>query len=524
LVDDGFNAELSARVHGRFEVSGSSRLAVDVLDPKRRQGVSMHEHVHAELSDNSTYGLFQRRLLLASHFASGDLRARARDVFDATFAAAQQTHEGFASLREYAWVAANEGSAAAATYVEGLPNVYRDGMERCMALVGDPSDEAYDGSDAQGFHITLTGAGLFIMNSPLLSAYPEPDSVFDPALPWIGIDGPDERLRALEPHSETIRRCVREWRLVAELWTPANGIDALIRVWDEMAKSLREVIPAWQVVMRAEAIAEAEMVKPAWLRVLGQTPLPASHGGGTRDVTEERALEREHERMNSGPHEGEQIPWSDLPLDTFVTMHEAGDPSGVARLIMFGTVPADLPSEFLPDCELAASSLPMWVGSAGAGSPLVRFLPAFTVTARMTNLLARSEEVTCGLALWYTHHGLMRQIRRKHLPLAGTRIEKCGSPRQLLGAAKETSQDGSTVTYDWFTFEDSEIAYEYVLAVTSSTTFSFTLSDHVTMEAFKTAARAQGLERSKVDTLLVGQREIHTRTVARIARWGLVGN
>src|SRR5262249_3971985 len=157
-----FRAELNAVVHGRYQVTGESRIAVDGLSARRRQGVSLHEHVHAELSDNSTYGFFQRWLLFVLDVGDREFRARARQVLDVSMLATQKPQEGLAALRELAWVVANEGTTEAEPYLAGLPGSYRDGLEDACRLVGDPRAEPYDGTTPGGYHITLVALGLLI--------------------------------------------------------------------------------------------------------------------------------------------------------------------------------------------------------------------------------------------------------------------------------------------------------------------------------------------------------------------------
>jgi hypothetical protein len=523
LESSAFNAELDRRLHGRFQIDGASQLAVDSVDPMRRAGVSSHEHVHAELSDNSTYGFFQRWLLFVTQVANGDLLTRAREVLDLSFAATQRTHEGFASLREYAWVYANEGADAASLYLEGLPAVYREGLQESKALVGDPATEPYDGTNAQGYHITLAAIGLFIMNSPIISAYSHPDCLFNDELPWIGVNGPDERLHALAGYADVIYRRIRRWRPIAELWFPGNGIDALTAMWGQIADELEEVVPAWKVVARADAIAQTAALKAAWMPHLGPKAANAQDLG-PRDVTRQRALEREHERMNAGPHQGSDVASTRVTLDSFVNLAQLAKPDDVLYLLVLSMIPGDLPVEFLPDCNMGVVSFPMWTASASNASPLVRFMPSWTCVTPIAELLTRSADLAAAGCLWYSS-GLIRIMHERELSLEGAMIERCTSAMQLLRVATATADAGVAVTYCDFNYEEAEIAYEYVLVVSSPSTLSFTIADHVSMEAFAEVANEQGISRAEeTATITVGRRDVLLRQLARIARWGLVGS
>jgi hypothetical protein len=525
-MDAEFRAELNAVVHGRYQVTGESRIAVDGLSAKRRQGVSLHEHTHAELSDNSTYGFFQRWLLFVRDVGDRELRARARQVLDVSFLATQRTQEGLAALRELAWVAANEGHAKAASYLEGLPDLYREGLEDACRLVGDPRAEPYDGTDAQGYHVTLVALGLLILNSPVLDAYRVPDALFDDSLPWLAKKGPDERFVALLENERAVYRTLRRWRLIAELWRPEHGVEALVQLWDEIAEEIAAQIPGWQVVTAFDAQQQVDALKAAWLPRLGVAlPGPREGSSAMRDVSAARALDREHERMNAGPHEANELAEVEVPLDDFLAAHRRPDPAQIVRLVMLSTLPPSIPAEVLPHCDVGLLSIPLWIGHVGAASPLVRFLPAITCVAPMADVLASSEEVAAAGAIWYTHVVLARAIRRRQLQLAGLLIEKCGSARELLWVAQETEAGApESMRYARVTFEDRPIAYEYVLAVFSDSTFSFTLADHVTADVFEDAAREQGLQRRDAGVMRTGATNVRLPALARIARWGLVGS
>jgi hypothetical protein len=523
-MDAQFQAELNAVVHGHFHVSGASRIAVDGVDAKRRQGISIHEHVHAELSDNSTYGLFQRWLLFLLEVGDRELRARARQVLDISFLATQRTHEGLASLREFAWVAANEGLTEAAAYQAGLPQSYREGLEDGLRLVGDPRTEPYDGTHAGGYHITLVGLGLLIMNSPVLEAYRDLDALFDDALPWVARDGPDERFATLLEHERAVYRTLRGWRLPAELYQPERGVQPLLRMWDEIAEEIAAHVPGWRVVTAPERRRQADELRDAWLPRLDVPKSGTAAESTPRDVGPERALDREHERMNRGPHEADEVADVEVGFPDFVSAHQNPHPAEVVRLVMFGTVPPSVPPEVLPNCDAGLLSAPLWIGSAGAQSPFVRFLPVLTCFAPMTEVLARSADVATGQACWYTHVGLARAIRRRRLPLAGLLIEKCGCARDLLLVARETEAAApGSMRYTRITFEDRAIAYEYVLAVFSDTTFSFTLADHATADAFEDAAREEHIPREDDAVLHAGTVTVPLASLTRIGRWGLVG-
>jgi hypothetical protein len=69
-MDAVFRAELNMILHGNYEVTGYSShpmVAVDTgSSARRRQATELHEFVHSELSDMSTYGPFQQLLATAS--------------------------------------------------------------------------------------------------------------------------------------------------------------------------------------------------------------------------------------------------------------------------------------------------------------------------------------------------------------------------------------------------------------------------------------------------------------------------
>lgn len=486
-MEADFRAELNKVLHGGYDVqdyfSSHATLAVDAGTGARRQATELHEFVHSELSDMSAYGWFQQFLHTVARHPDRELRGKARRIFDDSMAATVVTQEGLASLRELAWISANETDAEVTALLSGLPDLYQTGLSTAQSFfrgVGDPR-KPYLGFTPPAFHVAVVALGLVVMNSPILAAYTDPEVLLAGRdLRWITQDGPDRRFEALLSHRDSIAKMLtavlgRAERTRARI----TRTDVLRDVYDFACKAVQHDIPGFALVARDEARQQVRSFKDSWLAYLNERyrgpQFVSLELPDTTDVSDERALNMGYERLNQGDHEAYTVGTADIDSAAFVEAHEHERVASIFRLVFFTTLPPRLPAELMRDCDVGLLSVPLWAGSVSQSSPLVRFQPMLSCTARMPDLVERSGGLFSVGCIWYSNLTMVRSIRSLKIPLQGLVIEKCDSPAQLLDFAEASA-------YGTFSFGD-----ESVLAVMSDDTFSFSLGSWV-----QTGARSRG--------------------------------
>jgi hypothetical protein len=524
MMDADFRDELNKVLHGGYNVgdlfSSYATLAVDAgTGARRRQATELHECVHSELSDMSAYGWFQQFLYLASRHPDRELRGKARRIFDDSMAATVVTQEGLASLRELAWISANETDAEATAFLRGIPDLYHTGLSMAQSFflgVGDPR-KPYLGFTPPAFHVAVVALGLAVMNSPILAAYADPEVLLAGRdLRWITRDGPDQRFAALLSHRDSIANMLTEvLRRAKRKGARITRTDVLLDVYDFACKAVQRGVPGFPLVARDEARHRIRSFTDSWSTYLNeryrgpQFISPAL--SGITDITDERALNMRYGRLNHGDHEVYTVGTADIDSAAFVEAHEHERIAGIFRFVIFTTLPPSLPAELMRDCDMGLLSAPLWAGSVSQSSPLVRFQPVLSCTARMPDLVERSGELSSMGCIWYSNLTMVRSIRSLKIPLQGFAIEKCDSPAQVLDLA-----EGST--YGTFSFGD-----ETVLAVMSDDTFTFSLGSWVQTDAFTKRTVDRGLTKHDGRPFRVGGRDASAEFVARAALWGFVG-
>lgn len=526
-----FKSELNRVLHGNYEVTGYSSyatLAVDTgSEARRRMGTELHEWVHSELSDMSTYGWFQQFLAMVSRNADRELRSRARRVFDDSMAASSVTQEGLASLREFAWVTAHESENDVAVFLGGIPEYYRTGLDRALIFFdgmhrGSLLDRPYLGYSPPAFHVAVVTLGLVIMNSPVLPHYSDPEVVLGGQdLRWISRDGPDQRFEMLLDHRETIADMLQAViRLATRKKKNIVNTEVLMSVYDFGLEYARERVPGFPLVSWKECRAQVRVFKDSWIPFLNQRPGSPEFidQQGMRDTSRDRALNMRYERRNKGPHEVDTANSDEfeLALPSFVSAHQAENLADVVRLVMLTTIPPGLPEQLIPDCNVGLLSVPMRADSADESSPFARFYPLLLCETTMRDLVKRSGDLAQAGCVWYSNLSLIRSIRRQSIGLQGLIIEKCDSPALLLAVARQSSHSGSS-------FATFRFGSEYVLAVISDDTFSFSLAGEFQVDVFTERAVYQNMGRAGSRPLRVGRREVSSQWLARAALWGFVG-
>jgi hypothetical protein len=522
-MDEVFGAELREVLHGEYRNAyGQITLAVDTgFDARGRKGTEIHEIVHSELSDMSTYGWFQQYLANVGRNGPRDLRGPVRKAFDSSMAATQMTHEGLASLRQLAWITANETKGEVEAFLAGLPEPYRKGLQLARTMFDIPLRQApRNGYKQAAFHVAVITLGLVVMNSPILTCYTSPDVMSRSRdLPWISRNGPDERFQWLLRHQDTIGAMLmavlqRANRMGKE---EIENVTVLREIYDYGLKYAQKSIPDFPVVTTKEHEVQASALKSVWTPYLNQhSDVQFINKSGSMDVGPDRMLDVSYERSNQGPHEISSVQSTELDFNSFISVHQTENAAQVLRLIMVALLPPNPPKELILDCDAGLVSAPMWTASVSEASPLVKFRPILWSKTPMRNLVQRSKDLSNACLAWYSNFSTVRSIRQLGIGLQGLIIEKCDSVRLLLTVAEQAV--ASRPSYAVFNFGD-----ECVLAIISENTFSFSLSIQLSLEAFVTRARERNIKPYNDEPLRIGHHDVQPSAVARAALWGFVG-
>jgi hypothetical protein len=526
-MDEMFGAELRKVLHGSYRnTSDQMMLAVDTgIDASGRQGVELHEFVHSELSDWSSYGWFQRHLAKVSRHGPRELRGPARRAFDSSMAATKMTHEGLASLRQLAWILAH-GTEGPDKFREEIPEIYQKGLTLALNMYGIPlrrrarSLDNYFGYRPAAFHVSIITLGLVVMNSPILTYYVSPDSISHSGdLPWISQNGPDDRFQWLLRHQDTIGTMLMTVLQRVDRMSNEEITDVAVHkeIYDYGIEYVQRSIPDYPVVTIEEHAALASAFKSAWYPYLNQDSDVQFIGqSGSRDVTLDRMLDTSYERSNQGEHEISTGRSIDLDFDSFISVHRTEEVAQVLRLMILAVLPPNPPEELFLDCTAGLVSVPMWTASVSEASPLVKFRPMYCAETPVRNLVQRSKDLSHACVAWYSNFSTVRSIRRLGIDLQGLIIEKCDSVRLLLAVAEQTTTPKSS--HAIFRFGG-----ECVVAVISQNTFSFSLSSQRAAEAFVTKVYDFNIKPHNGEPLRIGHYDVEPSAVARAALWSFVG-
>jgi hypothetical protein len=525
-VDGIFQAQLSGAIHGEYQLHGFQELAVDISGgADRRQGVELHESVHAELCDVSAYGRFQQFVWMTTGLEDPQLRARADSALAVSMAATRISHEGLATLREYAWITSQMGAAAGADYIGTLPPMYQEGLTKTLTLFegsdrGGLSDTYYLGFDAPSFHVTVIAVGLILLNGGVLEQFVDPRSVLESELDWVPSLGPDERLNQLLNNLDDTRSVIIGGLEVAS----QIGGDALIDMevrhafYDQVLEQAQASLPMEVLNLHTDFVPQIRAFKQQWIPYINEKAgrTVVLDESGTEDLTHQRALAVRFERKNAGHHEEDEVDKVTVELSAFVEYHQRAQVSGMFRLLVFGTRPAGIADELLSLADVGIGSFPMWHQGVSTKSPLVRFEPVVVCETTMQSLLDGASALAGLPCVWYTSLSLAGPMREQGLQFDGWLIERCDSAQELI-ATGLLGRD-STTHYGLFKF-----GKEIVLCILTGDRLRYSVGGVNQEAAFLREMQRRGVAAMSPEALVQWGEPLPVAALARAAMWSLTG-
>lgn len=289
LVTSGkatFYARLSDGLRGRYSFGGGVELIAGrgMLRP-----AELHEQMHAELVDNSTYGFMQKILFDCIHNdgLSVDAREHCADMFDRSIHASWQVQEGLATFRAAAWVYWNMGHHEAVAFRESLPDRYKAALSLADELLSVIAADARNERLSVALHITCVAVGLAALNVTVLPAFRDLDSVLATPVDYIDDISPDHRFGELAGSRQAVVEAlgnvyegavVDYEKLMSMGQMPSEEL--ILRQYEGALLYMREAVPSVQMLLMSERNRQIDQIGMGWLGVLKD---PASvvlaHGG-----------------------------------------------------------------------------------------------------------------------------------------------------------------------------------------------------------------------------------------------------
>lgn len=524
-------------------------LSVDVEENEGdHRATELHEWIHSELLDNSTYGYFQRLIysLSVQKAVNKVFRERCCQVFSVTMQPSILVQEGLASYRALVWHCAAKGQDAGRKYLEKLPSLYRKGLELVLNVMDDPRARKISFAESAAVHATCVYLGMAALNSPLLSYYRHRENLFKPELPYIESDGPDARLQSIVTAGPRLKLILLGLRIEAlELLAKGHPASAELEpqwfaLMDHALETIRGTVSDMPIVTHKDRGRQIQELLEDWVPELQKTSEVRRDRGEGGSVTNRRIRSVRFARLNPdvSKHEAHTVPRTALshPAELIETIRANSSTKRIWILIA-ALVPRDLTtfnvvastlklsdlitaalkhSDFAT-FQLSVLALPMQTGWPSALSPLSPQPHALACQANLDEFQKHSRELTEMGAFWYAneyHLGLMRQ---HGIRLEGFTIEKMASTGQLMEVLN-TLKDSETLGYGVYVWKGHT-----VLALLARSHFRFCLATLGQRELFQQAVQKRKLLAAKGVVFQVGPGELPDQAVGRIALWVFIG-
>src|SRR5687767_3062485 len=135
-----FYEELVRIIGGKFSFRDGMLLAVDKPGQMSSiQASEYHEWIHIELTDNSSYGFFQKSMnnYIQTPTLDRNFREKCSDLLRSSVETCILVHEGLASYRGLVWYCARQGPEQGKAYLRSLPAKYQEGVQMVIQLLGN---------------------------------------------------------------------------------------------------------------------------------------------------------------------------------------------------------------------------------------------------------------------------------------------------------------------------------------------------------------------------------------------------
>jgi len=191
---------------GQFSFDRRAELATDHA-VESRPATELHELVHAELVDNSTFGTLQKILYDCVHNEEldSDKRKHCREILKQSIAASWHVQEGIATYRAVVWTYFNLGHEATVKLRNALQTEYRDALKPLDFIFRGIGSDAHDKGLTAALHATFISLGMAALN---VSIYPECqdlESLLNLPAGFMNQESPDTRFSQLLGDVDIIR-------------------------------------------------------------------------------------------------------------------------------------------------------------------------------------------------------------------------------------------------------------------------------------------------------------------------------
>jgi hypothetical protein len=519
-----FHSAVAQRIHGSFRVSEGIAVHVgEGISAADRAAAQMHEWIHYELSDNTTFGWLQSLLFTIAGWTElpPAVRHRAREAFQLGTDACSQIHEGLATYRALTWYQAHEGTKAAERHRADVPRHYRDAFELVSGVLGDPITADRGPDLAPTVHLACLCLGYAALNVPLLEHYPGPRSLLRPTLPHITEETPDERFRSLARVSDMRRFMERQLRVIERaLGRPSESPptpELIFAVTDSVLGAMREHVPWLRLMTFSERTEALRDLSASWRRSLKTEYGLDSIAGATGVKDLAVTLEPRFVRDRGNPS-------SSAAVERAVEIHVSPEEH---RALVAGSSPGWLAFSFLselppgepidPDAleTTRAGAATFWLSTEGApdAPPSVRDV-CLTLELSLAAVVRHSADLAGTAHTWYTSPNVLRALRARGAPLRGFTIEHHESPGLVLAAARRADPP----PVGWVDVDFG--SHSGVTMIVHGWGVAVSLRTPPQARAFASLADPGWSRLTGDDEVAVGDRRLSLVRLARLALWG----
>jgi hypothetical protein len=522
-VAGAFHSAVAQRIHGSFRVGEGVAVHVgEGISGADRAAAQMHEWIHYELTDNTTFGWFQTLLFTIPGWTGvpPSVRHRAREAFQLATDACSQVHEGLATYRALTWYQAHDGPTAAKRHYADVPEHYRAALELVSAVLGDPIAEDRGPELAATIHLGCLCLGYAALNVPLLEHYPGPRSLLDASLPYITHKSPDERFRALVQvpgMRQLMARQLQDIERALDRERPPARPDLIFAVTDRVLTAIAEHVPLLRLLTFTERTAVLRQLSASWrLALNSEYGLEAVAGpSGVKDlaVTLEPRFVRDRRNPSSSTAVDQAVEVQVNPEE-----HRALVAGSASEWIAFSFLSELPPGDSFGAHELEttrAGAATFWLSTDGApdAAPRVRDI-CLILEASLADFVRHSADLAGAAHVWYANPNLLRALREHGTPLRSFTIEHRESPGLVLAAARSADESPA----GWLDVDLG--SYSGVTMVVYRWGIDFSLRSPPQATLFESMADPAWPRLNDTDEIAVGDRRLTLERMARFASWG----
>ena len=524
-MNDGFEPPPAQRTHGSFRVGEGISLRIGAeVGAADRAAAEMHEWIHYELSDNTTFGWLRKLLgnLSTNEDVPSSLRLRAHEALEQARDACHDVEEGLATYRAVAYHRSQHGRAVAMEHRDDLPGPYRRAYDMACRLLGDPLDEERGAPLAAAIHVTCLCVGYAAMNVPIHLHYRDDGALRAATLPFITEGTPDERFRALAgmPRLPSVIRAELEENARVLVPIAGQGLsgDLVFELSDRTVRAISRAAPDVPMLTHGEWRSEFPVVSAGWRRALGGKfgIEGAEPQAGVRG--REVILEAQVVRDQANPAYSDEVieaPEIDVSLEEHRALVAATLPTEIAFSFLANHTPGEEVLEATSLAEVSAGASTYWLRLAPSLSGRMLSQPESTrIHGTLERLVEHDRSLGGAPHIWYTNPMVSDALQRFHADPESLVMVPLSSPQELLAIADGTAGP----VMGWF--DETYESGDGVLCVLFPGRLLFSMRMHGQALVFREVVPPDWGELPSAVTIPLGPRELPLGRLGRVALWG----